>query len=101
MNDKQTGRLIVIAFILATLLFLGVVPDRLNPPIYAAPTAQATPVVEVPAHDDDHGSGSEPASTQVEQEIAETGVTVEYTISTILGQTPPMAFIGVGGDIDG
>jgi nitrite reductase (NO-forming) len=26
---------------------------------------------------------------------------VEYTLRTILGQTPPMAFIGVGGDIDG
>lgn len=26
---------------------------------------------------------------------------VQYTLRTILGQTPPMAFIGVGGDIDG
>ncbi|MCC6617124.1 MAG: nitrite reductase, copper-containing [Anaerolineae bacterium] len=26
---------------------------------------------------------------------------VEYTLRTVLGQTPPMAFIGVGGDIDG
>lgn len=27
--------------------------------------------------------------------------TVEYTLKTIVGQTPAMAFIGVGGDIDG
>ncbi|MBZ0276065.1 MAG: hypothetical protein K8I60_07975, partial [Anaerolineae bacterium] len=26
---------------------------------------------------------------------------IQYTLRTILGQTPPMAFIGVGGDIDG
>lgn len=26
---------------------------------------------------------------------------IEYTLRTIIGQTPPMAFIGVGGDIDG
>lgn len=29
------------------------------------------------------------------------GHVVEYTLRTIIGQTPPMAFIGVGGDIDG
>jgi nitrite reductase (NO-forming) len=101
MNDKQTGRLIVIAFILATLLFLGVVPDRLNPPTYAAPTVQATPVAEAPPHNDAHGSVPETVSSNVAQEISETGVTVEYTISTIMGQTPPMAFIGIGGDIEG
>jgi nitrite reductase (NO-forming) len=28
-------------------------------------------------------------------------ITVEYTLRTIIGQTPPMAFIGVGGEIDG
>ena len=29
------------------------------------------------------------------------GHLVEYTLKTIIGQTPPMAFIGVGGEIDG
>ena len=101
MNDKQIGRLIVIAFMLSTLLFLGVVPDRLNPPIYAAPTGQATPAAEVPTHNDNHGSVPETAASHVGPDIAETGVTVEYTISTIMGQTPPMAFIGVSGDING
>lgn len=32
---------------------------------------------------------------------AQAGTTIEYTLKTIVGQTPPMAFIGVGGDIDG
>ena len=32
---------------------------------------------------------------------AQTPTTVEYTLKTIVGQTPPMAFIGVGGTIDG
>ena len=98
MNDKQTGQLIVIAFILATLLFLGVVPDRLNPPTYAAPTVPATTVADVQTPDSDV---SETIAQDVAQESAETGVTVEYTLSTIMGQTPPMAFIGVGGDIEG
>src|SRR3982751_5433529 len=32
---------------------------------------------------------------------AQAGTTIEYTLKTIIGNTPPMAFIGVGGDIDG
>ncbi len=33
---------------------------------------------------------------------AQTGTTVEYTLKAILGQSnPPMAFLGVGGEIDG
>src|SRR5262245_4106476 len=32
---------------------------------------------------------------------AQEAKTVEYTVKTIVGQTPPMAFIGVGGSIDG
>jgi nitrite reductase (NO-forming) len=98
MNDKQTGQLIVIAFIVATLLFLGIVPDRLNPPTYAAPTVPATIVADVQSPDADV---AETIAQDVAQESAETGVTVEYTLSTVMGQTPPMAFIGVGGDIDG
>jgi nitrite reductase (NO-forming) len=98
MNDKQTGQLIVIAFIVATLLFLGIVPDRLNPPTYAAPTVPATTVADLQAPE---GDVAETVAQDVAQDSAETGVTVEYTLSTIMGQTPPMAFIGVGGDIDG
>jgi nitrite reductase (NO-forming) len=98
MNDKQTGQLIVIAFIVATLLFLGIVPDRLNPPTYAAPTVPATTVADVQAPE---GDVAETVAQDVAQDSAETGVTVEYTLSTIMGQTPPMAFIGVGGEFDG
>lgn len=32
---------------------------------------------------------------------AQEGQLVEYTLRTIIGQTPPFAYIGVGGDIDG
>jgi nitrite reductase (NO-forming) len=32
---------------------------------------------------------------------AQTAATVEYTLRTIIGQTPPFAYIGVGGAIDG
>ena len=98
MNDKQTGQLIVIAFILATLLFLGIVPDKLNPPTYAAPTVPATIVAEVQSPDADV---AETVAQDVSQTTEDTSATIEYTISTIMGQTPPMAFIGVGGEIDG
>lgn len=98
MNDKQTGQLIVIAFIVATLLFLGIVPDRLNPPTYASPTVPATTVADVQAP---AGDVAETISQDIAQTTENTAKTVEYTLSTVMGQTPPMAFIGVGGDIDG
>lgn len=98
MNDKQTGQLIVIAFIVATLLFLGIVPDRLNPPTYAAPTVPSTAVADLQAPE---GDIAEAVAQDVAQTAEQTTKTVEYTLSTVMGQTPPMAFIGVGGDIDG
>jgi nitrite reductase (NO-forming) len=39
-----------------------------------------------------------PNSSSAQSTLA---TTVEYTLRMVIGQTPPMAFIGVGGDIDG
>ncbi len=35
------------------------------------------------------------------QSVSATAQVVEYTLRTVIGQTPPMAFVGVGGAIDG
>lgn len=35
------------------------------------------------------------------QETPTTGQVVEYTLRMVIGNTPPMAFLGVGGEIDG
>lgn len=84
MNQKQSSQLILIAFIAFTLLFMAIVPDRLRAPSQASPTAPAPS-----------------AAIDVAQTAAETGVTVEYTLKTVMGLTPPMAFMGVGGEIEG
>jgi nitrite reductase (NO-forming) len=69
-----------------TILVLAVFPLRIE---FNIPTAAAeeTPTA-VYAHEDTLVSAAAPA-------------TVEYTLRTVLGQTPPMAFQGVGGAIEG
>lgn len=44
-----------------------------------------------------------PVSIRIETNTstADSPTVVEYTLKTVLGQTPPMAYIGVGGTIDG
>lgn len=42
-----------------------------------------------------------PSSAETTMVAQTEGQVVEYTLKTILGQTPAMAYIGVGGDIDG
>ncbi len=44
-----------------------------------------------------------PASTAAQEQTGagSTGSVVEYTLGVIMGQNPGMAFIGIGGDIDG
>jgi nitrite reductase (NO-forming) len=70
------------------VLFLALFPVRVEV-ILPAVEAQATATPE-PAPASDTNVGSAPAPT-----------TVEYTLRTVLGQTPPMAFLGVGGGIEG
>jgi nitrite reductase (NO-forming) len=62
-------------------------------------TSAAQPQSErsIPAHDmimtSQQEQAAEPAQTD--------GNLVEYTLTTVIGGVPPMAFVGVGGDIDG
>ncbi len=79
MNKQLSPYLVSAALIGFTVLILAVLPIHVEF-VPNAISAQET----------------EPAT------LTETGSKViEYTIKTVLGQTPPMAFIGVGGTIDG
>jgi nitrite reductase (NO-forming) len=67
---------------------------QLNPNLVSAILLSVTVLVVVLAL---------PISIRVETNTsaAQTPQIVEYTLKTIIGQIPPMAFIGVGGSIDG
>lgn len=83
MNKQLNPNLVAAILIGFTVFFLAVLPIR----IQVVPNdvaAQETPTDSAPV-----------AVAQAEPQV------IEYTLRTILGQTPPMAFIGVGGDIDG
>jgi nitrite reductase (NO-forming) len=83
MNKSLNPNLVAAVLIGCTILILAVLPIRIEI-VPNIGEAQETP------------AASEPITVaQTDQHV------VEYTLRTILGQTPPMAFIGVGGDIDG
>lgn len=67
------------------ILVLAVAPIRID---FGIATVQAQ---ETPAASTDMVMASEHTAPTV----------VEYTLRTVLGQTPPMAYLGVGGAIDG
>lgn len=75
--------LVVAVIAVAVLIWAVYIPGRSIP---REISAQETPAAQ-------------PAA--VEQAVAQTPKTVEYTVRTQLGGTPPMAFVGVGGEIDG
>lgn len=83
MKDKTINSNFVSAVLVGfTVLFLAILPIRIE---FGMPVAQAQET---------------PANTLVSSDTA-APATVEYTLRTVLGQTPPMAFQGVGGAIDG
>lgn len=89
MNDKSINPGLVTASLLGfLLLFLTVLPFRIEITLPTA-EAQATAAPTTAA-----------APQPVSAEASEPKL-VEYTLRTIIGQTPPMAFQGVGGGIDG
>jgi nitrite reductase (NO-forming) len=87
MKDKMINSSVVsIVLIGFAVLFLAVLPIRIE---FGLPAAEAQ---ETPA----------PTAQPVGYADAAAAPTVvEYTLRNVLGQTPPMAFLGVGGSIDG
>lgn len=82
MNKQLNSNLVAAVLIGFAILVLAVLPVRIQL-VPNALEAQETP--------------QEPVLVAQ----AETSSEVEYTLRTLTGQTPPMAFIGVGGSIDG
>lgn len=86
MKEKSINPNLVSAVLIGfTVLFLSILPIRIE---FGFPTVEAQ---ETPA----------PTTETVGYGEAATPTVVEYTLRTVLGQTPPMAFQGVGGSIDG
>ncbi len=69
------------------------------------PARSMTPVVTVDAGPTapqaDSAAPAQTAPVTDTSAPAQTGAVVEFTLRTIIGQTPAMAYIGVGGEIDG
>jgi nitrite reductase (NO-forming) len=84
MNDKSLNTNVFAAVLIGCfILILAILPLRID---WNQTTAQATPAAE---------------ASPVPVSQAAAPAVVEYTLRTVLGQTPPMAFQGVGGSIDG
>lgn len=84
MNPKHPNpNLIAIIFIVSAALMLAIFPISIEIKPYATEASAPSPV---------------PAAQQM---AAQQPAVVEYTLRTVLGMEPPMAYIGVGGSIDG
>lgn len=85
MNNKSINPNLASAIlILVAVLIVALLPLRL----------------EIRTNDAQASSGTDSVSDEVIL-VSETPKIVEYTLRTAIGGTPPMAYIGVGGDIDG
>lgn len=83
MNRPINPNFAALILILFTVILLALLPVSI----------QITPNASV---------AQEATATTATMNMAEhSAQNVEYTLKTVLGQTPPMAFIGVGGGIDG
>ncbi len=85
MNREVKPNIAALVLIVFAVAFLAILPVsvQITPNATSAQAATATTTM----------AGMDMSAQQ--------GKTVEYTLKTILGQNPPMAFIGVGGSIDG
>lgn len=88
MQKQLSPGFVAATFVVVILFFSGVLLLRGRDQSEAA-AAQATP------------PPTEAAAEATVQEVEHTPQTVEYTLRTQIGGEPAMAFIGVGGEIDG
>ncbi len=91
MNKQINPNLVAAALIGCTVLILLLLPIQIQI-VPNTTTAQETPAVAHVSHTD---APLLVAQVETQPEV------VEFTLRTIIGSTPAMAFIGVGGDIDG
>lgn len=94
MNRQVSPNIAALVLVALAVLCVAVLPVS----IQIVP--QTVDAQETPAPAAGYGETTAGAAAETEL-VAQEAQVVEYTLRTILGQTPPMAFIGVGGDIDG
>lgn len=92
MNKHYNPTWVAVILAVLTILIVAVLPVRVD---FNTSSAQNSDAQEASAPE-----SAEAVVQQVAQEES-AAQTVEYTLRTTLGQTPPMAFMGVGGEIDG
>lgn len=92
-SQKQTNQLLIVAFIAFTLLFMSIIPGKLKPAATALPAEAAPETAAI--------EGAPEAVLLEDMPVDETGVTVGYTLRAELGRVPALAYVGVGGTIDG
>jgi nitrite reductase (NO-forming) len=86
MNKPLNSNFVAGVFLVTTVLILALLPIRIQI-VPNEVAAQETPAA--------------PEAEGVKVAQAETANVVEFTLRTVIGGTPAMAFVGVGGDIDG
>lgn len=87
MNRQVSPNLVAFILIAFMVAFLALVPISIQITPITSVAQEATIISSM--------AGMDMNAANVQSK------TVEYTLKTIVGQTPAMAFIGVGGDIDG
>lgn len=85
MNKEINSTAVGIVVGLFVLLLIAILPISIEVKSRTADAQQPIPVTQLP----------------VSQPVKTSGASVEYTLKGVTGQTPPMAFFGVGGAIDG
>jgi nitrite reductase (NO-forming) len=88
MNKQLNPNLIAAILIACTVLILAVVPMQIE-------------IIATGVQAQETSPDPQPVSVAQGEEVASTGQVVEFTLRTIIGSDPAMAYIGVGGEIDG
>jgi len=92
MNKQVSPNIVAIVLIALTVAFLVILPVSIQIIPNASVAQEATATTTTAGMDMTMAMNT---SSQPSPKV------VEYTLKTIMGQTPPMAYIGVGGSIDG
>ncbi len=95
--SSKTSRFIPVILIAFTALILAVLPVRVQ---FVPNEASAEATNSVDVYGASNEASTTTSTTLVQNEQPASNV-VEYTLRTAIGGTPAMAFVGVGGEIDG
>lgn len=89
MNKQVSPNIVAFILIAVTVAILAIMPVSIQITPNTSVAQAATATTSVAAMDMSMSTANSESKS------------VQYTLKTVIGLTPPMAFIGVGGDIDG